>query len=671
MAYLELKHLSFYFENGLSKQEILKDVNIIFPNAGLISIIGESGSGKSTLLNLIGGYITKYQGEIISNVPYSNYGVVFQNYYLIPHLNVIDNVILPCLLYGKKRKNLKKEAIKILDIVGLKNLYYRKIDELSIGQKARVAIARGLINNSQILLLDEPTGSLDSENAINIMELLKQLSKTRLIIVVTHNKLLADLYSKKVYLLKNKRLNLELSNEFTNKTKQEGNIKNSKSKISILENIFLAFSFIKKRFVKVLLSLVFISICFALMIICLNLNNSGKEYINNYFESAYDYNLVKITKKKSYEIDNQDMNLIKMVSLDNNDQKEIKKGYSNIEFYPSLEYFLPSAVKIKYNDSYLDENVYLSPCFPTSTKLSKGETPTSYLDVVINKDFKDLILNKNSYNQSGLNLSLDCQITSTYYGKEVNDLINFDFNFNVVGEVNESSIVSRPTIYYSYDLMNEYILSLKLNNLSEVINNSNQVDIKYRLEMLSNENDKLTGFETIARVDNPSDFKNYIETNYSDLYNVDSYYLLTATSFVDIISSMTSMILIFLILAVISSFFLEIVFIENLYEEKKEEYAIYLSFHISKNTFFSLNFGQTIILFSISTILSNIFYTFVSILLNSIIKNYGFSNMFEIYIPLLYQILLMILNFLFCYISSYIPLRRIYKKDLVLSLKGE
>ena len=174
-----------------------------FPSSGLVCIIGESGCGKSTLLHLIGGYLIPDEGEIKTDFDILDTGIVFQSLYLIEHLNLQDNVALGLVLKGEKRENACKISEEILTKLGLEGYLNSDVNKLSGGQKARGNIARTLSNKTSLLLLDEPTGSLDETNSREIFDLLKQIGKSNLVIVVTHNKDLALEKSDCVYSLEN------------------------------------------------------------------------------------------------------------------------------------------------------------------------------------------------------------------------------------------------------------------------------------------------------------------------------------------------------------------------------------------------------------------------------------------------------------------------------------
>ncbi|MBK1812002.1 ABC transporter ATP-binding protein [Clostridium sp. YIM B02505] len=197
---IELKGISHSYD---AKNYILKDFNLTIDKGEIVAIIGSSGSGKSTLLNIVGGINVPSSGEIlldgvninnlkakdVESFKLSKIGYIFQNYNLIPFLNVMDNILLPVNLLKKKLDSYKEEAINLLKELNLESKANANILELSGGEQQRVAIARALILNPSIILADEPTGSLDRDNTTNFMKLLKEISIKRSISVmlVTHD----------------------------------------------------------------------------------------------------------------------------------------------------------------------------------------------------------------------------------------------------------------------------------------------------------------------------------------------------------------------------------------------------------------------------------------------------------------------------------------------------
>ena len=209
---LKLENINKDYISGDTTVHALKNINIEFRESEFVSILGQSGGGKTTLLNIIGGLDRYTSGDLIINNKstknfkdrdwdaYRNYsvGFVFQNYNLIPHQTVLANVELALTLSGVSKKERKQKAIKALEDVGLKEQIHKKPNQLSGGQMQRVAIARALVNNPDIILADEPTGALDTQTSVQVMEILKRISKDKLVIMVTHNPELAEKYSTRI-----------------------------------------------------------------------------------------------------------------------------------------------------------------------------------------------------------------------------------------------------------------------------------------------------------------------------------------------------------------------------------------------------------------------------------------------------------------------------------------
>ena len=209
---LKLKDITKVYELGETKVEALKGVSLCFRRSEFVSIWGPSGCGKTTMLNIVGGLDRYTTGDLVINGKstkeykdkdwdtYRNHsvGFVFQSYNLIPHQTVLENVELALTLSGVSKAERKKRATKVLQRVGLGDKLKNKPSQLSGGQMQRVAIARALVNDPEIILADEPTGALDTETSVQIMDILKEISKDKLIIMVTHNPDLAETYSNRI-----------------------------------------------------------------------------------------------------------------------------------------------------------------------------------------------------------------------------------------------------------------------------------------------------------------------------------------------------------------------------------------------------------------------------------------------------------------------------------------
>jgi len=224
---LQIKNISKQYKTGDLVQNALSDVSLNFRDNEFVSVLGPSGSGKTTLLNIIGGLDRYDSGNlIINNVSTKRYksrdwdsyrnhtiGFVFQSYNLIPHQTILANVELALTIGGISKRERKKRALAALREVGLRDQAHKKPNQMSGGQMQRVAIARALVNNPDILLADEPTGALDTETSVQVMELLKEVAKDRLVIMVTHNPELAEQYSTRIVKLRDGKI-IDDSNPF-------------------------------------------------------------------------------------------------------------------------------------------------------------------------------------------------------------------------------------------------------------------------------------------------------------------------------------------------------------------------------------------------------------------------------------------------------------------------
>ena len=209
---LELKNIHKIYKSGENFVNALQGIDLQFRKSDFVSILGPSGCGKTTMLNIIGGLDHYTEGDLVIDGRstkdykdrdwdgYRNHriGFVFQSYHLIPHQSVLQNVELALTLSGVSKRERRKAAIAALEQVGLKDQLRKKPSQMSGGQMQRVAIARALVNNPDIILADEPTGALDTETSVQVMEILKEISKDRLVIMVTHNPELAETYSTRI-----------------------------------------------------------------------------------------------------------------------------------------------------------------------------------------------------------------------------------------------------------------------------------------------------------------------------------------------------------------------------------------------------------------------------------------------------------------------------------------
>lgn len=328
---LTLKNIKKIYEQ--SDEAVLDDINLTFNRDEFVSILGCSGAGKSTLLNIIGGLDCKTSGKLLingkdiykysdSNLDYyrkNNVGFIFQNYNLIEHLTVYENVMLPLLLTNSKNKH--KRVLKMLDKVGLKDKKDSKICDLSGGQKQRIAISRALINNPDIILADEPTGALDYKTGYEIMNLIEKLSKNKLVIMVTHNKVLAKKYSSRIIYLDKGRVISD-----TNPSKKKKiyfNMKYNGRNLSIKNALLYSIKTIKAKRKSFLLTSLASSIGLILVALIISVSNGLKKEMNSYEKNVLSSVPIIIPSVKTKISNKSKMPKNKLYSYDYKEESKI------------------------------------------------------------------------------------------------------------------------------------------------------------------------------------------------------------------------------------------------------------------------------------------------------------------------------------------------------------
>ena len=297
---LQLQHISKVYHTGDQEFHALKDISIRFRENEFVSILGQSGSGKTTLLNIIGGLDQYTSGDLLIQGKstkqfkdrdwdsYRNHtiGFVFQSYNLIGHQTALSNVEISMTLSGVSKAERKKRAIEVLERVGLKDHLYKKPSQMSGGQMQRIAIARALVNDPKVVLADEPTGALDSETSVQIMDLLKDIAKERLVIMVTHNPELAQKYSTRIVQVLDGNI-LSDSNpcEPTEETKQV-DIQFTKTKMSFITALVLSFNNLLTKKGRTLLTAFAGSIGIIGIALILALSNGVSDYVKKVQEDT-------------------------------------------------------------------------------------------------------------------------------------------------------------------------------------------------------------------------------------------------------------------------------------------------------------------------------------------------------------------------------------------------
>ena len=374
---LQIRQLRKEYRTGNLVQKALDGVSLNLRDNEFVAILGPSGSGKTTLLNIIGGLDRYDSGDVIINGistkkykdrdwdSYRNHtiGFVFQSYNLIPHQTVLANVELALTISGIGKAERRERAVKALEEVGLGNQLHKKPNQMSGGQMQRVAIARALVNDPDILLADEPTGALDSDTSVQVMDLLREVAKDRLVVMVTHNPELAEQYATRIVKLRDGKIRSDsdpfLIEEGTQEEPQHKNM--GKSSMSFLTALSLSFNNLKTKKARTLLTSFAGSIGIIGIALILSLSTGVNAYIQTVEEetlseyplqiqsTGFDFtSMMSDGSGAGTEEEEGEINVVQMVSnmfstMDSNDLESLKtyldSGDSGIEQYTNaIEY---------------------------------------------------------------------------------------------------------------------------------------------------------------------------------------------------------------------------------------------------------------------------------------------------------------------------------------------
>ena len=513
---LELKNICKSYNNDGNHQVVLKNINLKLSDKGIVSIVGKSGSGKTTLLNIIGSLDKSDFGEIIvdnknirefSEEEYDSYrnkyiGFIFQNYNLLDHRSALDNIKLKLIISSEDESKITSLSEESLKKVGLYDYKDKLTCNLSGGEKQRVAIARVIASNSKIILCDEPTGALDNKTSTEILNILKELSKDRLIIMVTHNMEIAKKYSNRIITMQDG----EIINDTLNKEIVSSNeeLKLSKTKLDIKTIFNLALNNLKiKKKRNILLSLT-ASIGIIGISIILSISNGFNDSLNDYKKYISNKIPIIISPYKNNK-DNKKYINSKVIRINKEDNSNYINNnfityYNNInkEYISYSKYnYLIKLNLIQYSDKYYEVDDSIFKTMPSNNirdnyDILEGRLPSKYnellleinsdnsfskeiskalnindndsLDSVIGRDIK-LVLNDNYY------IKVDDYYNKREINKEVYDNKN-NISLKIVGIIKvrkdkKEEVTSNNAIYYKDSLV-DYIINK--NKTSNIVN---------------------------------------------------------------------------------------------------------------------------------------------------------------------------------------------------------
>lgn len=599
MELLKVRNLCFSYHDN---QRVLDDVSFDCYDSGLVVVLGQSGCGKSTILSLIAGYLKPLEGSIRfrKNVTTS---FVFQNCFLLNEFSILENVALPLLLKGH---NYDESIISARDALTKiefdKTMLNKSVVELSGGEKGRINIARALVENTDIILLDEPTGSLDSSSSIELMKILKLLSKEHLVIMVTHNRQLAFDYGDFVYeFIDGKFIKKKMRADKDDLICDKKNMPKHLKKTSIKRAFNITLKWFRFKPKRNIVAIIFISLVLGILALSIQVSVFGKNMFISSSETIYNYNFARISKI-SQVIDNGGFTLekLKYPSIDdlNNNVGEI-----NFEEYASFDGILGSSIKV-FNERNSEYRICMFEPDIGSRFVDRGRKATKYNEVVVNNEFIKRFKVK-EFKSFSFSNRFEAQIKTYYKEEKIFDSLDLDISFSIVGVVNETSLFAKPAIYYSYSEMFSYLKNIYLNNLSIKANEA--ISVVDRIEKYSIEEDEFRGQYGYYYVADPISLNKMLR----DEFRMKSIALDNIDNSIMIVTSISSVFILFLSLLLICSFSLYVITIKTLYEEQRKKLTLFKAFKIGKGSYkrvyFSLSYIFAVLVFIISLFFQQIF----------------------------------------------------------------
>ena len=496
---MELKDVSFSYCQG--GELILDGLTVSFPETGLFCILGRSGSGKTTLLHLMAGMITPTRGRIENR---GRCALVLQDYDAIDGLTAGENAALNMTLDGVSRKEREARVQGVFARLGISLLYDRFPDTLSGGERQRVANAEAICAADSVILADEPTGSLGASDSQEVMSLLREASRTKLVIIATHEVSLAQRFSDSIFRLENGKLEIIANNNCESGCNIYSDIK--PNKMAVGDSLKLSWALTVKRRMRFLISGIAVGFSFSALAVALNFGWSRTSVADDIFLSFYDPGTMIVSQRVDIE-QTQGMTLTRNSEL-SVELAERMREEIGVEILPSYGYFFPQACSIELTDRIVDLTVepYLNPGI-----LKAGRLPSTPFEVIANTSFVDSmeideVIGYEIPHRFVRNLLLDSHSGETFS-------YVFDQVFTVTGLVEEDRTFNAPALYYSYREVDTYFGSKAVGEDGLMVRDILQ-DPSWR-------DTEVRGYRTIVCSEEPMRLKRWLADN-SAFINTES-----------------------------------------------------------------------------------------------------------------------------------------------------
>ncbi len=522
---IRLENVNKYYQSGSEKIHAIKNLNITFPDKGLVFILGPSGCGKSTLLNMLGGldkpddgaiYIENRDIKTFSNSDLNNYlnsylGFVFQEYNILKDLNLYQNISLPLEMQNYSKKEIKERVDKILIEVGLEAYRKRKINQLSGGQRQRIAIARALIKNPKMIIADEPTGNLDASTSSSIFEIFKNLSKDRLIIIVSHDEESAYEYGDRIIHISDGELIKDTNPGLVSTKTEELVLK--KASVPISTSIKLSLKNVWKKRFRFLIMTIICALSLAFLSFTIELSDDKlRQNIYTAVEAGYTYTTIqKATKLPKDYVKTSFYDDYIGNSLPLNSYETIKTTYPNLTVhqYQNVNIDLVGKDAERANNFYKGSVEYLVKYDPTNSyQLVAGRLPIDNNHEILVTDY--LISMFDYYNLYG-----DININTDYLGKYIQLSSNTLYKITGILETDYqkwSEFSKEENVDTTYKLNYPYTNDYKMMNAFYLTESDFEIEKSLNNPSIVKLNDYIEGFE-ISYGSESTDVKEYAFTS--------------------------------------------------------------------------------------------------------------------------------------------------------------
>ena len=686
MPLIELNRVSkAYLINKNEKKYVLKDISLSFPETGLISILGKSGCGKSTLLNLIGGLdktsegavyykgdnIAKYKEKQLVAFRKSEISYIFQHYHLLESQTALYNIMLPCLLNGDSFKIAKEKALSLIDKFSInKDLLDKPCSKLSGGEKERIAIMRAFINKPKVILADEPTGALDKDNALLVMESLKEASKTSLVIMVTHNEELARRYSDRIIHMKDGRVIQDEKIKLIN-GKRHIEAEETKSNPNWYGKI-ITHNF-AKRFKRNIFSILAVTIGGAASMLIFGFSNGAHDSIMKSTERQFDYGVASISKENKIVSDESPITLIQTLRASEEEIDELSSEYDFLHFCYSYDSLVTPAIDTYIGDREINGLTYTpvySFCDQSIDKslLSKGKLPVidTLNMVVINQTAYDYLKKETKGEPLNTYIRLKDTGTFTHYTNDIEkpyitDYFVYDRLVEIVAVVKELTFLNTPKIYYSYKALDKYMEETLLNNLSKYLGETSWKD---RI-MSASDNEYIANYSHRVFLKNSGDVYQLKEMKkrLDEKYSLNSNALTVEETLFSLVDAASVGMEIFLAIALVGTAMIIGIISFASYAEDIKDSAILLCMGAKREDISSLYVFENCLIGAIGIALSFVIALVSQNPLNHLIERFtSLINIIDIPFmsfhgrPLLFPLLIVIVALLICLLATYLPI---------------